>query len=375
MSKRPRGTGSVYRQKNSRFWWIRYSNNGRPVRESSGFTLKRRAEKLLLEKLAQVAAGTFVSPKDRRAEVRELVSDLIGWYRTVRNKPVFADDTQSRWALHLEPFFGNMRAEHLGTDQVRTYRALRAEQKASPVTVNRELQVLRKAYRLAADSTPPKVRMVPRFEMARENNARKVFMDTRTVDALKQAASHEGLWARCFVEMIFTLGWRKGEVINLTAGNIHLAENIVRIEDTKNGEPREAPLTQNLRLLLEPLVSCRTRDERLFPVKDPRYMWRRICKASGIKAGRTDGYIIHDSRRTTARTKRAAGVDQSVTMALMGWKGETMFRRYGIVNTADKLVALQLSEEWERKQTAPLMHRNGIGAPIVRQSEPTEREN
>jgi integrase len=359
------GQGSIFRQKGSRFWRISYYRDGKHYRESSKSTRPNDAKSLLRKRMGQMEAGTFVSPKDRRITVNELVADLIAWYRNVQNKQRFANDTESRWKMHLQGFFDNMRAEQLGTDQIREYRGKRMAEKnpPSPVTVNRELQVLRKAFRLAAKATPPKVRTVPQFEMASEDNARKVFMDTATVDKLKQAASPEGLWARCFVEMIFTLGWRKGEVINLNVANVSLPENLVRIEHTKNGEPREAPLTQNLRVLLEPLVLGRDATERLFPVKDVRYAWRRICKAAGVKAGKDGGFVIHDSRRTTARTKRAAGVDQSVTMSLMGWKSDAMFRRYGIVDNRDKLIALQRAEAWEKQQQSKDMHTLCIDAP------------
>jgi len=243
-----------------------------------------------------------------------------------------------------------MQADQLGTDQMSSYREKRIAQDASRVTINRELQVLRKAYRLAVDATPPKVRTVPKFQMSAEDNARKVFMSEDVKQRLKDAAAKEGLWMRVFMEMIFSLGWRKGEVIGLHISNVHLAEGFIRIEHSKSGEQSEAPLTNTLRVLLEPLVIGKNPDDRLFPVKDVRHAWRRVCKGAGVKAGRKDGYIIHDTRRTCARTKRAAQVSESVTMDLLGWKTPAMFRRYGIVDRADRLEALQRSEQWEQDQ-------------------------
>jgi integrase len=191
---------------------------------------------------------------------------------------------------------------------MRDYRAKRLEQETSQTTVNRELQVIRRAYKYAASQEPPKIRFIPRFEMASEkDNPRKVFMSEEVKQRLKDAAAREGLWARLFLEMIFSLGWRKGEVIGLRVSNVHLAENFIRIETSKTGEPREVPLNDSLRVLLEPLVIGKNPDEPLFPVKDVRYAWRRICKAAGVKAGRA-GYIPHDARRTAARTQRAAQV-------------------------------------------------------------------
>ena len=109
-------------------------------------------------------------------------------------------------------------------------------------------------------------------------------------------------------------------------------------------------LTPNLRVLLEPLVVGRSAGESLFPVTDMRWAWKRLCKIAGVKAGKA-GYVIHDSRRTVARTKRSAGVPETVTCTTMGWKPSSkMPARYGIVDPADTLLAQQMQETWEAEQ-------------------------
>ena len=73
-----------------------------------------------------------------------------------------------------------------------------------------------------------------------------------------------------------------------------------------------------------------------------RHAWKRLCKNASVKCGKAVGYVIHDTRRTAARTKRAAGVSESVTCKIMGWKpGSKMFARYGIVDRADMAEALK----------------------------------
>jgi integrase len=262
----------------------------------------------------------------------------------------------------LEPFFGGMRADQLSTDDMQRYRAKRTsegESKAAQSTVNRELQILRKALKRAAALKPPKVRNIPVFEMAEEDNARRVFMTEEVKQRLKDAAARDtsdkakmkGLYLRAFVELLFTLGWRKSELTGLTVENIHLAEGFIRIEDSKSGEPREAPLTPALKVLLEPLVIGKKPHEAIFPAKDMRWAWRRLCKSAGIEPGKIGGYIIHDTRRTAARTQRAAGVPESVSSKILGWQpGSKMYARYGIVDRADMNDALLRSEQWEQTQ-------------------------
>ena len=113
-------------------------------------------------------------------------------------------------------------------------------------------------------------------------------------------------------------------------GNVDVDQGVIRIETSKSGEGREVPLTESMIELMLPMVVNRDPEEPLFPVRDMRYAWRRLCDDAGVAYGK-NGYVIHDTRRTAARTKRSAGVSESVTNATMGWKpGSKMLSRYGL---------------------------------------------
>src|SRR5215469_14489865 len=72
-------------------WWIKYYLNGKPYYESAGSQVKSVAEALLKKRIGEIGTDQFSPPSSRKIKVDDLVSDLIVWYRTVRNKPVFAD--------------------------------------------------------------------------------------------------------------------------------------------------------------------------------------------------------------------------------------------------------------------------------------------
>lgn len=120
--------------------------------------------------------------------IGELVCDLLEWYRSVADKARMADEVEARWTNHLRVHFEHVRADEFGTRQQRAYRAFRKQEGAAPATVNRELQVIRSAYILAVEAEPPKVPRVPKFEIVREENARKVFIDSASAEKLKSAA-------------------------------------------------------------------------------------------------------------------------------------------------------------------------------------------
>ena len=67
---------------------------------------------------------------------------------TVNGKRSLRDVTR-RIRLHLEPFFGGRRMASITTTDARTYTAIRQEAGAANATVNRELAILKRAFRLA----------------------------------------------------------------------------------------------------------------------------------------------------------------------------------------------------------------------------------
>jgi integrase len=321
-----------------RVWWLRYHHHGEQIRKSCETSSKEKALAKLDLELANLYVFDVAEPASVTLE--EIVRDLITYHRAM-GKTKAANVVEARWNNHLKGFFGKAKVKKLTTAHFNQYREHRVGQKAMQPTVDQELATLRRAFSLAHDSTPPKVMRKPKIPMSRVDNVRQRFFTADECQRIFEAASREGLWARVFVEMLYLFGWRRGELINLRVANINVADSTVRIFDSKNGDPREVPMPPRLALLAQQLVAGKRKDEPVFPctyhsVVEP---WTRIMKSAGIE----DGHI-HDFRRTSARSKRLAGVPENVVMELQGWRTAEMFRRYSIVNLDDKRKALELLE-------------------------------
>jgi len=132
---RQRGTGSVYLQKGSSIWWIKYYRNGKPYRESTRTTDEGKAKDILKQELAEITTGIFVGPKAERIRVDELAEAFLRDYRINGRKSL--SEAESRWRVHLKPFFGDLRAVEVSSDLVSRYVDARQKAGAQNATINR----------------------------------------------------------------------------------------------------------------------------------------------------------------------------------------------------------------------------------------------
>jgi integrase len=331
---RPRGTGSVYLQKGSAVWWVKYYRNGKSFRESTRTTNERKAGEFLRNRLAEITTGNFSGPKTERVRIDELADDLLRDYRINGKKSI--DDVAARWKLHLKPFFGELRAVDVSSDIVARYVDRRQEERAKNATINRELAALKRMYHLGLRATPPKVNRVPAFPRLAEDNVRKGFLDDKQYEKLFGSCSET--WFRAIVEVGRTYGWRIGELRNLRVGQIDLLSKTIRLEPgtTKNKDGREVTMTKRVHELLKLCVYGKAGEDFVFtrshgrPVRDFRGTWAEVCKQAGLV-----GLLFHDLRRTAARNLRRAGVAEGVIMKIGGWRTRSVFERYAIVSQSD----------------------------------------
>ena len=252
--KRPRGTGSIIRMPNSTILWVKYHKNGKPIRESAHTAAVKEAEKFLRARLAAISTGTFVGLKLERVRVSELADDLIREYRINRRKSIA--DLETRWKLHLQPFFGVLRAIEVTSHLVARYIDSRQREEAENATINRELAALKRMFSLARQSTPPKVNAVPYIAMLREDNMRTGFLESKQHDSLAAETGKVGLWLRAMFETGYTYGWRHEELLALRVRQVNLVAGTIRLEPgtTKNAEGREVSMTLPVRTLLTQCV-------------------------------------------------------------------------------------------------------------------------
>jgi integrase len=265
---------------------------------------------------------------------------------------------------HLKEFFGpDRRAIDLTADRITAYQAYRQAQgrngrTVANATVNYELAMLRRAFRLA--SRAGRVTFRPEFEMLHVENVRKGFFEA---DQYRAVVERLPDYLKPVVMAAYITGWRtKSELLTRQWRHVDLGAAWLRLDpgEGKTAEPRMFPLTPELRALLEEQRERVRELERetgqiipwvfvhsdASPVKNFRYAWDKACKEAGVP-----GRLVHDFRRTAVRNLERAGVPRSAAMKVTGHKTETVYRRYAIVDegmmreAAEKLAALHQGDK------------------------------
>src|SRR4051812_31063500 len=116
---RKRGSGSVYRQPGCKTWSIKFYQNGRCVRESTGLADYQAARQRLNQRLGKIASGEIVDVQLERVSVSQLADETLRDYRINGKKSIA--DAEARWRLHLSPVFGHLRAVHVTTKALNDY--------------------------------------------------------------------------------------------------------------------------------------------------------------------------------------------------------------------------------------------------------------
>lgn len=350
-----KGTGSTYQRGDT--WWIKYYRNGKPYRESTHTNDPKKAQKLLTLRLAQCATGTFHGLKVERIKVDELAEDFLRDYKINHKKSL--RDVTTRWGMHLKPWFADMRAADVTSEQIARYVDARQLEGAANATINRELAALKRMFNLGRESTPPKVINVPVFPRLKESNARSGFLEDAQFAKLVEGAD---LWLRTLIECGATIGWRHQELLGLRVRQIDVEHKIVRLEPgtTKNDEGREAPMSETMLQLLAACVEGKEADDHVFtrpdgtPVRSFRKTWLRACKRAGVP-----NLLFHDLRRTAARNLRRAGLAETLIMKIGGWKTTSVFHRYAITNRQDMAAGMRQYEEDKARRESEFGHSTG----------------
>jgi integrase len=339
------GLGRLYKRGDQGYWWWAYGiGKGKKLRISTklrGGTPDKppiEVELWRARKLAEMGKSGQAGLKAEAVTVSDILTMLkTRWEAEGRTSSLRV--ARSRIKV-LGDELGTWKAMELTADRLLSYAVARRRKGAAVATVNMELRLLSRAYRVAIDAGrlvyAPKVPHLPGA------NIRRGHVPDPMLAKIREKLPK---WAADAVWFLRLTGWRLQEGLGLEWRRVDRDEQVIRLETSKTGEPRVLSFKNyaDLKALLEELWSARGLGPYVFV--GPRGGRANACTLRGLwdaaaaSAG-LPGAILHDLRRSMVRAMDRAGVPRSVAMSITGHKSEAVYRQYGLFDSAMQDVAL-----------------------------------
>jgi integrase len=347
------GFGSIFKRKRkladgstaeTSTWFIQYCINGKVHKESSHSTKYGDAVKLLKRRQAEAQEGVVDGPRMDKVLVAELLDDLLTHYQL--HQPTTYNFARCEIENHLRGFFGERRVVQVGTATINRFKQAELATGRAKSSINRSLAILRRAFKLAQRTTPPKIKTLPHISLFTEDNVRKGFFEREEFDRL---LAHLDPSIRAVAIFAYHTGCRRAEILNLLWTQVDMDRQVIRLDKTKNGEVRMVPV--GFTELWDMLKTQRALRDSKYPdspfvffwhdtggpIREIKYAWTKACKDAGLQ-----GRLLHDLRRTAARNLRRAGIDRDVIRRITGHRTDSVFSRYNIVNEDDLQCAVKV---------------------------------
>jgi predicted nucleic acid-binding protein len=126
-------------------WWMNYTVNGHQQCESTGTTNKRLAQKILDSKKADIIEGRFRILPSRAPHFDSFSKEFLDSVRHPNTKKRYATSVKK-----LMEYFGNVPLSAVLADQIERFKAERLKNGIRAATVNRDLAVLRRIFKIAS---------------------------------------------------------------------------------------------------------------------------------------------------------------------------------------------------------------------------------
>ena len=334
--------GFLFKRPDSPFYWGCFGAAGRRHRFSTGSKSRRRAKQVLAERETEERSKPVPSRHSRGLTVARLIEIRVD--HSVKERGIdLANSHQLRVGSGrlLEWFGATNRAADITQQDINAF-IEDSQNKYKPATIRPWLFLLRSAFDMAVDRGEfdrrdvPHVRIIKQPDNVRRRNPSR--------EELQKFVEHCDPWLSDYVFFSYLTGWRKGEVLGLRWRDYSRQDKTLRLESTKNGEPRVLPLGGPVANVIaarreaQNAIRLVGRDAHIFTLwedgkKTEQYTldwhWKKALKASGLEK-----FTPHDLRRSAAVLRtQIQGHDPDSVARLLGWKNTKMLSRYNIVGT------------------------------------------
>jgi len=311
-------------------WEVRVRRKGYPV-QSKTFESKSDAEAWAATMESEMARGVFRSYHE--AERTPLETLLQRYAREVTPAKKGAVQELCKLKLIGRHPLARYAVAMIGGKELAEYRDARL-QEVGPKTVRDDLILLGHVFRVAMQDwslvlphgNPIDAVRKPRIGNNRRD--RRLVADEET--RLFSACREYGEPLPSIVRLALETGMRRGEIAGLLWQHVYLDKRVIHIPETKNGEPRDVPLSSRAAAALKALprnINGRVFDMRADSITQA---FSRACKRAVIA-----GLRFHDLRHEATSRFFEKGLNPMQVAAITGHRTLQMLQRYTHLRAED----------------------------------------
>ena len=310
---------SLFKRKNSPYWWIKIIRNGKRIQQSTGTTSEVKAQeyhdKLIASLWDEARLGIKPSRSWNEAVVRYLAE-------TTHKASQISDKYHLRW---LDRFLGGVELGSINRALLDRIMAARIAEGVANSSVNRVMEVIRAILRKAVNEwewldRAPSLRMLPepsrRIRFLTQNEAERL---------ISTLPEHLAAMVRFSLET----GLRRANVVGLEWSQVDLVKRTAWIhpDQAKARKAIAVPLSAAAVIVIrEQLGKHQT---RVFSFRGkPVHQVNTKAWAAGLERAGITNFRWHDLRHTWASWHVQGGTPLFALQELGGWQSTEMVRRY-----------------------------------------------
>jgi len=337
--------GRVTFQAKIRFSGLPILSRSYPSREEAQAWLRATEPELKARSLEAARQQAHARLVEEFRERPRIVADLLHRNlreETVRKKGAEAEAHHTRSILKYP--LARIHLENLSRRDIKEWVEQRL-QDVAPSTVNRELNILNAAFKLAADEWDvafcKSVLITVRRPQNPPGRVRRLSSDEES--ALRHAGEEtRNPYVLSILDLALETAMRRGEILGLEWERVSFAHRSIQLIETKNGTPRGVPLSRRAMEVLLTLERVAARhlgcDEEItsgpvFPgltANAFKLAFTRMVKRAGI-----ENFRFHDLRHEATSRLFEKGLSQMEVATITGHKDIRMLARYTHLQVSD----------------------------------------
>jgi integrase len=227
-------------------------------------------------------------------------STCLPWARA--NKRSSSDDE-----FHAKAFcshFGNRRLSEIDYQMIEEFKIERMKlitrygRTRKPASVNRELAILSRIFRMAVDYDEITENPCRKVETLPENNQRTRHLSFEGEDRLFAKLTGEREYLKPLVTVALYAGPRRGELLKLRWSNVDFNLNTINFTETKTNKDRSVPMEPIVQTALSELRDTARDAEYVFvnPDTGTRYTDVKKSFSAACRAASITDFRFHDLR-------------------------------------------------------------------------------